>query len=193
MHSYRIDWMNLKLLSSALLVAALAAPSAFAADGTITFNGGITTTSCLINGAAPGASASSFTVTMPTVNTSAMPNVGDTAGATGFRIQIGGVGDTNCTDGTKVYAHFEPGPTVDPATGSLIPQGGGSASGVQIELANKLGAKIDIFSNQDQSQIRETVANNQATLAYISRYVRTAAVTAGTANSSVMYTVSYEL
>ncbi|BDU23188.1 fimbrial protein [Dyella sp. GSA-30] len=184
--------MNLKLLSSALLAAALAAPSAFAADGIITFNGAITTTSCLINGAAPGAPASSFTVTMPTVNTSSMPNISDTAGATGFRIRIGGAGDTNCTNGTRVYAHFEPGPTVDPTTGSLILQGTGAAAGVQIELANKLGSKIDIFNDQDSSQIKEVVANNEATLAYISRYVRTGAVTAGPANSSVMYTVSYE-
>lgn len=184
--------MNLKLLSSALLAAALAAPSAFAADGTITFNGAITTTTCLINGDEPGDPASSFTVTMPTVNTTSMPNVGDIAGATGFRIQIGGPGDTDCLNGTRVYAHFEPGPTVDSATGSLILQGESAAGGVQIELANKLGEKIDIFNDQDSSQIREIVQNNQATLAYISRYARTGAVTAGPANSSVMYTISYE-
>ena len=71
--------MNLKAITSALLIAGLAAPAAFATTGTITFNGSISTVSCTISGGEPG-NGPDFTVNIDGVNAGDMPNVGDNAG-----------------------------------------------------------------------------------------------------------------
>jgi major type 1 subunit fimbrin (pilin) len=186
--SPRVNWMNLKATLSALLFAGLAAPSAFAETGTITFTGDITNITCSVNGGTP-TGGENFTVNIGSVNASDFAAVGDTSGKTGFRIYIGKTGETGCPDGTKVWARFEPGSTVDPTSGELVTTGG--ATGVRIRLFDKNDNKIDVWSDA-QDGIKETVANNQAVLPYSASYVRTADLTAGAANSSVLYTVRYE-
>lgn len=182
--------MNLKATLSALLIAGLAAPSAFAAGegGTITFDGSITNVTCTVHGGDQG-NGPDFTVSMKGVSAGAFANVGDVAGRTPFRIYIGAPGETACTNGTKVWAAFENGSTVDPNTGALNVIGG--ATGVQIRLFDKAGTPIDILAN-DQGAVQETVTGNQATLVYESAFQRTAAVVAGDADSSVVYGVRFE-
>ena len=182
--------MNLKAITSALLIAGLAAPSAFAADtGTITFTGSIVNVTCSISGGTPGTDDPNFTVNIGPVNAADFTAIGDYAGTTGFRIYVGKTGETTCTDGTKVWAQFVPGPTVDPSTGGLITTGG--AQGVQLRLFNRDGQPIDAWSD-DQNVVKETVANNQATLAHAVAYQQTGNVAAGAANSSVVYSVRFE-
>jgi major type 1 subunit fimbrin (pilin) len=183
--------MNLKTTLSALLIAGLAAPSAFAADegGTITFDGSISNVTCTVHGGDAG-NGPDFTVSMNGVSAGAFANVGDVAGRTPFRIYVGAAGETACTDGTKVWAAFENGSTVDPNTGALTLTPGG-ATGVQIRLFDKAGTPIDILAN-DQGAVQETVSGNQATLVYESAFQRTAAVVAGDADSSVVYGVRFE-
>jgi major type 1 subunit fimbrin (pilin) len=182
--------MNLKATLSALLVAGLAAPSAFAADegGTITFDGSITNVTCTVHGG-DQANGPDFTVSMKSVSAGAFPEMGDVAGRTPFRIYIGALAEKECTDGTKVWAAFENGSTVDPGTGALNVTGG--ASGVQIRLFDKAGTPIDIVGN-NQGAVQETVTNNQAILVYTSGFQRTGAVVAGDADSSVVYGVRFE-
>ncbi len=181
--------MNLKATLSALLIAGMAAPSAFAADegGTITFEGSISNVTCTVHGGDAG-NGPDFTVNMKGVSAGAFANVGDIAGKTPFRIYVGAAGETACTDGTKVWAAFENGSTVDPNTGALAVTGG--ASGVQIRLFDKADTPIDILAN-DQGAVQETVTNNQAALVYASGFQRTSAVVAGGANSSVVYGVRF--
>ena len=181
--------MNLKAITTALLIAGLAAPAAFATTGTITFTGSISTVTCSIHGDDPTNPSPDFTVRIDGVNAGDMPNVGDTAGLTGFRIFVGQAGETTCTDGTKVWAHFEPGATVDPVTGGLRTTG--TATGVQYRLFDKLMNRINPW-DQDQGSIKETIANNQAVLAHAAAFERTGSVTAGTADSSVTYSVRFE-
>jgi major type 1 subunit fimbrin (pilin) len=180
--------MNLKATLSALLFAGLAAPSAFAATGTVTFTGDITNITCTVNGGTPGG-GKDFTVNIGSVNASDFAAVGDASGKTGFRIYIGAAGEVGCPDGTKVWARFEPGATVDATSGELITTGG--AAGVRIRLFDKNDKKIDVWSDA-QDTIKETVAGNQAVLPYSAAYVRTADIVAGQANSSVLYTVRFE-
>jgi len=97
--------MNLKATLSALLMAGLAAPSAFASDGTITFEGEITNVTCSISG--EGGVGPNFTVNLDGVDASKFGGVGTRVGETGFRIYIGKVGETTCTDTTKVWASFD--------------------------------------------------------------------------------------
>lgn len=181
--------MNLKAISSGLLIAALATSPAFASTGTITFTGSIANVTCQVNGGTPDSGSPDFTVNVGAVNAADFANVGDIAGNTGFRVYIGGANDTTCADGTRVWATFEPGATVNPATGALVTQG--SAAGVEIRLFNKLGQPIDAWSD-NQQVVQETVTNHQAILPYSAAYQRTTDVTAGDANSSVLYSVRYE-
>lgn len=180
--------MNLKVVTSAVLLAGLAAPAAFASTGTITFTGSITNVTCTVDGGAPG-NGPDFTVNIGAVNAADFANVGDTSGNTGYRIYIGKTGETTCTDGTKVWATYDTGSTVDPVTGAL--KTSGAAAGVQIRLFDKNGKPIDIWSD-GQDGVKETVAGNQAVLAYSASYQRTGNISAGDANSSVTYTVRFE-
>jgi major type 1 subunit fimbrin (pilin) len=178
--------MNLKLVTSALLIAGLAAPTAFAEDGTITFTGQITSVTCDIDG--EGTGGPDFTVDLGGVNSGSFKNVGDVPSKVGFRINLGG--NAECTDGTKVYANFEPGSLVDPGTGLVKLDAAASATGVMIRLFNENEEAIDIVSNQ--KWVKKTVVDNKATLVHYAGYERTGNVAAGSANGKVTYTIRYE-
>lgn len=180
--------MQTKLIYTLVLAgAATATQFASAADGTITFSGNVTAQTCTING--NGSSSNNFTVTLPTVSTSALASAGQTAGRTPFSIAL-----TACTPASgNVRVYFEPGPTVDTSTGNLILASGG-ATNVQIGLLNadltaiKLGA-ADASQNSKSVAISATGA---ATLPFYAQYFSTGTATAGAANSSVMYTLAYQ-
>ncbi|SCU93441.1 F17 fimbrial protein [Cupriavidus necator] len=173
-------------LLAALIVAgtAMGAQFAHAADGTITFNGQITAQTCTINGG-----NSSFAVTLPTVSASTLAASGATAGQTPFQIAL-----TNCTPNGSVHTFFEAGPTTDTATGNLILDAGG-ASNVQIRLLNGGSANSPIkagFADASQGSNVVAITNGSATLPYYAQYYATGVATAGTANSSVLYSIAYQ-
>lgn len=180
--------MQTKLISALLLVgAATASQVASAADGTITFTGSITAQTCTING--NGSNSSNFNVPLLNVGTSALAAAGQTASTTPFTIAL-----TSCTPASgNVHAYFEPGPTVNTATGNLFLNAGG-ATNVEIRLLNgdysviKLGA-ADASQNSQSVAISATGA---ATLKYNAQYYATGAATAGAATSSVMYSLVYQ-
>jgi len=180
--------MKSNLLSALVLAStAMAAQVASATDGTITFNGQITAQTCTING--NGTGAKDFLVTLPTVSTSALAAAGQTAGRTPFSIAL-----SACTpDSGNVHTYFEPGVTTDADTGNLKLDAGG-ASFVQIGLLNEDFTPIKAgFSESAQNSKPVAIAGGSATLSYFAEYVATgAAAGAGTANSSVMYTLVYQ-
>ncbi len=182
---------NNKLLA-ALIVAgtAMGAQFAHAADGTITFNGNITAQTCTINGNGNGPGVTNFTVQLPTVSAATLNSAG-VAGQTAFNIAL-----TNCTpDSGNVHTFFEAGPTTDASTGNLILDAGGAAQNVQIRLLNGGTANTPIkagFTNAAQNSNSVPLTNGAATLWYYAQYYATGVATAGTANSSVMYSIAYE-
>jgi len=179
--------MKTKLVSTMITAGiALASHGAFAADGTITFNGNITAQTCTING--NGSGAKDFTVTLPTVSTSTLASAGQTAGRTPFNIAL-----TNCTPGTgNVHTFFEPGPTTDATTGNLILNAGG-ATKVQLGLLNSDFSAIKSgFADASQNSKPVAITSGGATLSYYVQYVATGAATAGAAKSSVLYTIAYQ-
>jgi major type 1 subunit fimbrin (pilin) len=184
-----------KLILSAAMIAGLgmfAANAAAAADGTITFNGEITAVTCSIHGGT-AAGGNNFIVTLPTVQTTAFSGgVGTSAGATPYNIYVGESGETGCTNGTLVSVHYEPSsPRVDPTTGFLaLDPGAGVATGVQLQLLNQDRSTINLATNPESAKY--TIAGNTATLPFFAQYVSTSdEVTAGPANSSVMYSVAF--
>ncbi|MEM5385084.1 fimbrial protein [Paraburkholderia phymatum] len=181
--------MKIKLFT-ALIVAAGAMGSQFAhaaPDGTITFNGAITSTTCLING---GTAPQNFTVTMPTVSTTTLASVDQTSGRTGFRIAL-----SNCTGTGNVHTFFEASPTVDLGTGRLI--NAGTAANVQVELLNQDASVITVGASDGigaglQNSKSVPIVSGAANLDYYSQYHATVgAAGAGSVSATVTYDISY--
>jgi major type 1 subunit fimbrin (pilin) len=179
--------MKLVQIYSAIAIAALSV-GAQAADGTITFNGKVTDKTCTISTPA----GKDFTVTLPTVSKSTLANAGATAGRTPFSINL-----TKCDSG-KVATYFEPGATVDFATGRLINQSTtDAATNVQLQLLGSNNQFLPIRGAgangaQTNSQWVTVSADGNADLNYYAEYYATAASTAGNVTSNVQYTIIYQ-
>lgn len=180
--------MKIKLLSAMIVATAMSSQFAHAAsDGTITFTGAITATTCKINGASAPVN---FTVTLPTVSATTLATVDAVSGRTDFRIAL-----TNCTGGTNVHTFFEAGSTVDVATGRLI--NAGTATNVQVELLNKDNSAITIGASDGvgaglQNSKSVAIVAGAANLDYYAQYHATSgAAGAGSVTSTVTYDISY--
>jgi len=184
-----------KTVFSAVLAATfgLVALQASASDGTITFTGDITDTTCTVTGGTgTDGAAQNVTVKLPNVSTTSLA-AGQTAGDTQFQLIIGASGQTGCTNGKIASLHFEPSqsPMVDATTGNLKNStASGSATNVQVAVLNDKKAVINLNTSANSTQA--TIANNTATLTYYGQYVATGgAATAGTVNTNVVYSVAY--
>ncbi|MBN3783677.1 type 1 fimbrial protein [Burkholderia sp. Ac-20345] len=180
--------MSKKALSILMATAGLlaVASSAQAADGTITITGEITAQTCNISGDGGG---KDFTVTLPNVSTSALATSGATAGRKPFRIAL-----SNCSPNSgNASVYFEPGLTVNATTGQLK-NATGTATNVEVGLLNKDASIIKLGAVQTQQNSQTVpIAGGAATLDYYAQYVATGgASTAGSVNTSVMYSVSYQ-
>ena len=183
-------------LSKALAIASVATlPSmgAIASDGTITFAGTVTDSTCSINGVANG-TASDLSVVLPTVSAGSLPATGATAGTSkpsDIHFSL-----TGCTGAaTKVVARFENGPNVDQTTGNLMNQASsGAATNVQVQLLNGVMQPINITTNTNNQAATNgaTIASGNAVLTYYARYYATGAATAGAVSTSVQYTMDYQ-
>lgn len=173
--------MNKLLLVAAagLGIAALSSPAS-AADGTISISGTVNAATCTVNG------GGNVTVTLPTVSTTALTAAGVTAGATAFSIQLSG-----CTVGVA-RAYFEPGSTIDPASGRL--NNTGSATNVQVQLLNSNLSAINLAGGSIATQGSNSIATvaGANNLNYYARYYATDAVGAGGVATSVNYTIVYQ-
>lgn len=167
---------------------AITGTQAWATDGTITFKGLVTDKTCDI--VTPG--GADFTVTLPTVSTQTLGTAGATAGLTPFSINL-----ENCSDGS-VATYFEPGPTVDFASGRLNNQASitDAAKNVQIQLLGDNNQVIPVLAagaNGAQTNSQWVAVNNGvADLNYYAEYFATAAAEAGDVTTSVQYTIIYQ-
>ncbi|AIF46340.1 fimbrial protein [Dyella japonica] len=194
-----------KTLFSTALAAALGfvAMQASAADGTITFNGEVTDTTCTITGGGAATGTGNITVTLPTVSTSALAADGQTAGDTNFSLILGG--GANCTNGKTAALWIETTqtPALDASTGALKNQTAGGAGNTQVRMVNPAnsqpinlginalvtnGATVIASSNQPAA----TIASNTATLKYTAQYLaKGGAATAGTVSTYLTYSMQY--
>ncbi len=166
------------------LLAAAISTSSMAADGTIHFQGLITDTTCSVS---VNSSAATATVLLPSVAVSALPEVGSTAGAMPFTINLSAcTGDTLGTAST----HFEVGPDVDTVSGRL--NSTGTADGVQIQMLNADQGPITVGALTSQGDVPVDITSGSATLRYYARYYANADVTPGTVVSRVDYTIQYQ-
>ncbi|RPE81581.1 fimbrial protein [Vulcaniibacterium tengchongense] len=179
--------MKLSPLVIALL-AGVAFSQAQAADGTITFNGEVTDTTCVIDG--NGTGATDFTVTLPTVATTALAAAGQTAGATPFNITVGSAAQPCAHSNVKV--HFEPTPNVNLATGGLRNIAATTPAGnVEVNILNDSGQKIDLSNNAGSQTV--PVNGGIAVMNYFGEYEAVGgASSAGLVETNIRYSVTYQ-
>ena len=178
----------MKRVSALLFAVALAAAGlALAADGTVHFEGSVIAPTCVLtNGPTPA----DIRVKLPAVAVSALSASGQTAGRTPFFIRVADCGATVA----QVQTFFEPGPTIDTSSNNLTLQGGtGIAGNVELQLLNADHSQV-LLGNPLGLQNTQSVAveGGGAALRYYAQYVATGAATAGSANSSVTFTMIYQ-
>ncbi len=155
---------------------------AFSADGKVTVNGEVISETCTVN-----AGVSDFSVTLPTLSTSAFQGIGSTAGSTHFSIAM-----TNCSLSLMlVNTYFEPGPTTS-AEGRLINQSFGGAS-VDGQIQNANGSPLNLADAYgSQNTTPTSIIGRSATQHYNIAYFSNASpMQAGEFTSSVVYTLVY--
>lgn len=178
--------MNLK---HALLAASLAAacgalaPAALAADGTITFNGKVLSSTCTVGNATAG----NVAVTLPDVVYSAFTTSSPVAGRTPFALSLSGCPTT--PSGVVVAAKFS-GSNIDATTGAL--KNGTGTSNVEVQLTDSTGTAINLATNP--APVNAAISSTgTATLSYQAQYYQPSAtaITPGTVNTSVDFTLTY--
>jgi major type 1 subunit fimbrin (pilin) len=200
--------MNM-LLKRAMLAAgiatALALPQAGeASDGTITFTGAVTASTCTLS-VDGGANAGTATVTLPTVDTAALTGSAPHTTAAGTFFSIGVSGCVAQTDignpaaaPTHVQIYFEAGPTVDQATGGLINTTGAGYSNVEVKLYNASGSTVvgtqimpGTGTNQPTSLLLSAGGTQWFYAGYATSGAGAAGATAGAVNTTVTYSLIY--
>jgi major type 1 subunit fimbrin (pilin) len=175
--------------------------SGLASDGTITFTGAVTASSCVlkINGAGTG----DGTVALPTVDTAALTNGAARTTAAGTFFSVGVSGCTAVADigvgpaaPTTVQIYFEAGPNVDHVTGGLINTVAGSNVEVNIynaSAASIVGTQVKPGTNTNQP-LAQTIGA-EGTQWFYAGYSTAAnggvAATAGAVSTSVTYSLIY--
>jgi major type 1 subunit fimbrin (pilin) len=197
--------MNIRIKRAMLAAGiAMALPlSGQASDGTITFTGAVTASTCTlsVNG---GTNAGTATVALPTVDRAALTatGAGTTAAGTFFSVGVTGcsgvadIGSGTPAAPTSVAIYFEAGPNVDEATGGLINTVTGS--NVEVNLYNASGSTIVGTQIQPGTPTHQPVALTIASggtqwfyAGYSTAGVGIAA-TAGAVSTSITYSLVYQ-
>lgn len=170
------------LTAGAALVGFGLSNLALAVDGTITFQGEVSSKTCTIEN-----ESLNQTVTLPVVSQSSLESGDKNAGFKDFHIAV-----SACTAGTKVKAHFEPGPTIDTADGMLKNQLA-DGSNVKVQIFNKSGLPINLATGTNNLE-EVTGGDSAAKLTFKASYHAPKGETLkpGLVQTSVAYTLTYE-
>jgi major type 1 subunit fimbrin (pilin) len=182
-------------LATGLALTAFASQGANAADGTITFAGAVTGTTCTIS--VNGGTGGSATVTLPTVQASDFTAANVATGFVPLTIAL-----TACTAGaTEVRPYFEPASTLDTTSGytNYLKNTAttSAASGVDIMISTGTsgitGALTLSGSEGAQGVTAATITGGKATFNLYAAYVSNAAtVNAGAVSSTLVYDLDYK-
>ncbi|AWH33923.1 fimbrial protein [Stenotrophomonas sp. SAU14A_NAIMI4_8] len=178
--------MKLSAIAASVALLALGTSSAMAADGTITIDGAITTTTCVIESGSSG--TPDATVKLPTVSNASLAASGDTAGEVNFFFNLSG---PSCAGTAKM--HFESASSpVNLVTGRLTNEAATNpATNVEVAILNADGSKIDLATSSNSQAVPIVAAPGKTRLDYFARYEATGAATAGPVETHVDYTMSY--
>ncbi|ELY7488951.1 fimbrial protein [Cronobacter turicensis] len=173
------------LLTTTLAALACSSPLTWAAstgEGQINFTGEILDAACeVINSL-----SSPLAVDLGKVSKTAFTGVGSTTNITSFFLEL-----KNCPETvTKASIKFGGNADTDNANVLALTGGTGAASGVGIQLVDADGTPLNLYTASADYALQTGTATNN--LEFGARYIQTgAAVTAGTANGSSTFTVTY--
>lgn len=174
--------MKKRLLATSLITAmTLPFPAAIAANGTITFTGEISNTTCniSINGR-----NSSTVIKFDPISASALSKPGEVANEQPVTLSL-----TNCQNPTEnVRALFDSAET-DSSTGNL--KNKGTAANVQVQLLDSGREPIHLGDGSQSNGPSFKIVDQMATLNYFARYYATDKVDGGNVNTVVNYSLSY--
>lgn len=169
------------LVASAIVTLALPIQATMAANGTITFTGDISNTTCNIS---VNGRNSSTTIVFEPISASALSKAGEVASELPVTLTL-----TNCENPTEnVRALFES-PETDSITGNL--KNKGSATNVQVQLMDNSRQPIKLGDGSQANGPSFKIVDNMATLDYFARYYATDKVEAGDVSTVVNYSISY--
>jgi major type 1 subunit fimbrin (pilin) len=180
---------TLSLALSAVAGLGLWAPAAQAFDGTITFNGTVSSQTCEINGG-----SKDFAVELPTVAASTLES-GTVAGLKNFHITL-----TGCASEGRVRTYFPPSTYVDATTYQLrnaLAVGSGGAVGVQVQILDAetlQPIKVGADQGEQDSPWFDIDASGTVDMKYLAGYIKagTDPVQPGEVKAYANYTVEYE-
>ncbi|WP_340051180.1 fimbrial protein [Pseudomonas proteolytica] len=182
-------------LTATLALTAAVSQAAHAADGVINFSGLVTDVTCTIEGAAPGSGAVVKDINLGGVSAARLAVAGNRANLTGFTIRIGAPGEGSCTNGRTAMVAFDPtSPAIDVATGRLNidgydnPSDSSNAKNVQIEVTNRDGTPINLYSEKSTGVV---IADNQALIPLAAQMYASAPATEGKVNTRVGFLIEY--
>ncbi|MCB3491407.1 fimbrial protein [Klebsiella variicola] len=178
-------------MASFVVMMMLSPVAAQAADGKVTFNGEVIENTCTVVN-------KDKTVTLPTVQRSALSSAGETAGVVPFTIDL-----TSCTPGADVSVYFEKDQYVS-TEGRLknTLSDGTEAENVDVELLNTRFTPINLaetpavaadgtIARPDVIPVAVAEQDGSASLSFYARYYATDAATAGKVATYVNFTVVY--
>lgn len=181
------------VISTTLGLMSVVSTGVTANDGTITFTGSITDTTCEISGGDESnpSQGANFTVALPPVSASALASSGKFAGDTRFFINLSG---QNCANNKIANVVFERAQStnIDSETGYLKNHGrAGAASNVQVRLLKKDKAPLDLnLPNKDHQPV--TIKGNVARFEYWGQYASVnGPASSGTVETDVIYSITY--
>ena len=182
-------------LTAALALAAAVSQAAHAADGVINFSGLVTDVTCTIEGAAPGSGAVVKDINLGGVSAARLAVAGKRANLTGVTFRIGAPGEGSCTNGRTAMVAFDPtSPAIDVATGRLNidgydnPSDSSNAKNVQIEVTNRDGTPINLYSEKSTGVV---IADNQAVIPLAAQMYASAPATEGKVKTRVGFLIEY--
>jgi major type 1 subunit fimbrin (pilin) len=194
-------WIKRAVLAAGISTAVALPMSGLASDGTITFTGAVTASSCTIkiNNAGTG----DGTVALPTVDTAALTNGAARTTAGGIFFSVGLSACAAVADiapgpaaPTTVSIYFEAGPNVDQVTGGLINTVAGS--NVEVNLYNASNATIIGTQIKPGTHTNQPVAQTigaEGTQWFYAGYSTAAnggvAATPGAVSTSITYSLVY--
>ncbi|MFC5608822.1 fimbrial protein [Variovorax soli] len=168
------------LNAAAFAVVGLLSQGAFAADGTINFEGEIVNATCSVS-----PKSQNMTVPLGKVRSSVLAAAGSSSTPSKFTIEL-----LDC-DPAKAYVTFSGPPDTDATllrlAGGLV--GNTQATNVAVEIGDSSGAKIPLGRESGQY----TILQGANSLQFQAKYVSVnGGATAGIANATAEFTVRYE-
>lgn len=169
----------------ALAIVALSG-TAYGADGTVTVNGRVVSTTCEV-----AQNSKNIVVYLETVGANSLATAGAEAGKQPFKIQISG-----CSEQERVGVAFEVAEGIVASNGTLpnVAPIAGRAGNVAVALYNSghgVDSRINLSNGSNVTQIVQTDAG-AAELVYAAGYYATGAATAGNVRGVARFSVAYQ-